>query len=101
MTGEIPGAPLHGSPPFCSERELARARGIVCRLQKRIVKAVQQGKWGRVQALQHLLTRSRSAKLLAVLRVSENPGKNTPGVDGVTWTTPEQKRNAVNTLRQG
>jgi RNA-directed DNA polymerase len=100
MTGSLPGAPPHGSPSFCSEQQLAQARGIVRRLQKRIVKAVQQRKWGRVQALQHLLTRSRSAKLLAVQRVTENSGTNTPGVDGVTWTTPEQKRNAVDTLRQ-
>jgi RNA-directed DNA polymerase len=38
--------------------------------------------------------------MLAVLRVSENDGKNTPGVDGVTWTTPEAKREAVSSLRQ-
>jgi RNA-directed DNA polymerase len=86
-------------PPF-SEHELTRARCIVRRLQHRIVKAVQQKKWRKVQALQHLLTRSRSAKVLAVLRVTENQGKNTPGVDGVTWKTPEQKREAVDTLRQ-
>src|SRR5688500_3301879 len=85
--------------PF-PEADLARARCIVRRLQQRIVKAVQQRKWRKVQALQHLLTRSRSAKILAVLRVSENQGKHTPGVDGVTWTTPAQKREAVNTLQQ-
>jgi RNA-directed DNA polymerase len=72
----------------------------VRRLQQRIVKAVQQGKWRKVQALQHLLTRSRSAKVLAVLRVTENDGKHTPGVDGVTWTTPAEKREAVDQLRQ-
>jgi RNA-directed DNA polymerase len=72
----------------------------VRRLQQRIVKAVQQRKWRKVQALQHLLTHSRSAKVLAVLRVTENQGKNTPGVDGLTWTTPAQQRAAVNTLRQ-
>lgn len=86
--------------PAFSERELLRARRIVCRLQQRIVKAVQQGRWRKVQALQYLLTRSRSGKVLAVQRVTENQGKNTPGVDGVTWTTPVQKRNAVDTLRQ-
>jgi RNA-directed DNA polymerase len=86
--------------PAFSEPELSRARCIVRRLQQRIVKAVQQRKWRKVQALQHLLTHSRSAKVLAVLRVTENQGKNTPGVDGVTWTTPVRKRNAVDTLRQ-
>jgi RNA-directed DNA polymerase len=38
--------------------------------------------------------------MLAVLRVTENRGKQTPGVDGVTWTTPEQKRAALAALRQ-
>lgn len=36
------------------------------RLQRRIVKAVQQGRWGKVKTLQHLLTRSFSGKALAV-----------------------------------
>ncbi|WP_264707681.1 reverse transcriptase N-terminal domain-containing protein [Wolbachia endosymbiont (group A) of Acrocera orbiculus] len=45
------------------------------RLQRRIVKAVQQGRWGKVKALQHLLTRSFSSKALAVKRVTENHGK--------------------------
>ena len=105
MTGVNPGAAPDslwpcGDPAFFSEVELSRARCIVRRLQQRIVKAVQQRKWRKVKALQHLLTHSHSAKVLAVLRVTENQGKNTPGVDGVTWTTPAQKREAVNTLRQ-
>lgn len=104
MTGANPGAAPDSlwprSDPAFSERELSRARCIVRRLQQRIVKAAQQRKWRKVQALQHLLTHSRSAKILAVLRVTENKGKHTPGVDGVTWTTPTQKRNAVGTLRQ-
>ena len=37
----------------------------VRRLQARIVKAVQAGRWGKVKALQHLLTRSFSGKALA------------------------------------
>jgi len=86
--------------PAFSERELTRARCIVRRLQQRLVQAAQQRKWRKVRALQHLLTHSRSAKLLAVLRVTENDGKNTPGVDGVTWTTPAKQREAVDTLRQ-
>ena len=47
----------------------------VRRLQARIVKAVQQKKWNKVKALQHLLTHSASGKLLAVRRVTENGGK--------------------------
>jgi RNA-directed DNA polymerase len=54
----------------------------VRRLQARIVKAVQQKKWNKVKALQHLLTHSASGKLLAVRRVTVNDGRKTPGVDG-------------------
>jgi RNA-directed DNA polymerase len=72
----------------------------VRRLQARIVKATQEGKWGKVKALQRLLTHSFSGKALAVRRVTENQGKNTPGVDKVTWDTPEKKAQAIRELRQ-
>ena len=63
----------------------------VRRLQARIVKATQEGRWGKVKALQRLLTHSFSGKALAVRRVTENQGKNTPGVDGEIWDTPAKK----------
>jgi RNA-directed DNA polymerase len=72
----------------------------VGRLQARIVKAVREKRWGRVKALQHLLTHSFSGKVLAVRRVTENQGKTTPGVDQQIWDTPEKKAQAVHTLRQ-
>ena len=72
----------------------------VRRLQVRIVKAQQQGKWGKVKALQHLLTHSFSGKALAVKRVTENQGKRTPGVDGEIWKTPQKKAEAIETLKQ-
>jgi RNA-directed DNA polymerase len=68
---------------------------MVRRLQARIVKATQVGRWGKVRALQRLLTHSFSAKVVAVKRVTENQGKRTPGVDGVIWETPEKKAQAV------
>ncbi len=70
------------------------------RLQARIVKATQESRWGKVQALQHLLTHSFSGKTLAVRRVTENQGKRTPGVDDVTWSTPEAKSTAAMSLTQ-
>ena len=73
---------------------------IVCRLQARIVKAIQAGRWGKVKALQHLLTHSFSGRALAVRRVTENQGKRTPGVDREIWDTPEKKATAVQALRQ-
>jgi RNA-directed DNA polymerase len=76
------------------------AHRIVRRLQARIVQAVQDGRWGKVKALQHLLTHSFSAKALAVKRVTNNHGKRTPGVDRITWDTPEKKASAIGQLRQ-
>jgi RNA-directed DNA polymerase len=69
-------------------------------LQGRIVKAVQAGRWGKVHALQHLLTHSFSGKALAVQRVTTNDGRKTPGVDGVVWDTPEKKACVIGALRQ-
>jgi hypothetical protein len=81
--------------------QLARhASYCVSRLQARIVKAVQAGRWGKVQALQHLLTHSLSGKALAVKRVTENPGKRTPEVDGDLWDSPAKKTEAVGRLHQ-
>jgi len=42
------------------------------RLQARIVKAVKESRWGKVKALQHLLTHSFYGRILAVKRVTEN-----------------------------
>src|SRR6266849_1603330 len=72
----------------------------VRRLQARIVQAAKEGKWGRVKALQHLLTHSFSGKALAVRRVTENQGRKTPGVDKELWTMPSQKMRAIHRLRQ-
>jgi RNA-directed DNA polymerase len=71
----------------------------VTRLQTRIAKATKAGRWNKVQALQHLLTHSRSGKLLAVKRVTENKGKKTAGVDGKIWVTPMSKWNAAQSLK--
>lgn len=53
-----------------------------------------------MKALQHLLTHSFSGKAIAVERVTENRGKDTPGVDQTIWNTPEKKMEAVLDLRQ-
>src|SRR5919206_256828 len=72
----------------------------VRRLQARIVKAVQEGKWHKVKALVYLLTHSFSGRALAILRVVSNSGARTPGVDGIFWNTPESKSQAFNALRR-
>jgi RNA-directed DNA polymerase len=75
-----------------------RANRNVCHLQRRIAQAQQQGKKRKVRALQFILTRSYSARCLAVRRVVENPGRRTPGVDGQRLDTPEKKALAVEKL---
>src|SRR6266403_663348 len=61
-------------------------------LQRRIYRAEQQGKRRKVKSLQRLLLRSRSAKLLAVRRVTQdNQGKKTAGIDGITILEPEDR----------
>jgi RNA-directed DNA polymerase len=72
----------------------------VRRLQARIVKWTQAGKHNKVKALQWLLTHSFSGRALAVKRVTENKGKNTPGVDKVIWKTPRAKTNAIASLKR-
>jgi RNA-directed DNA polymerase len=72
----------------------------VRRLTTRIVKAAQAGKHNKVKALQWLLTHSFSGRALAVKRVTENKGKNTPGVDKVIWKTPRAKTNAIASLKR-
>lgn len=70
----------------------------VYRLQTRIVKAVKEGRWNKVKALQRLLTHSVNAKLLAVRRVTQNDGRNTPGVDNELWDTSRKKRAGARSL---
>jgi retron-type reverse transcriptase len=53
----------------------------VRRLQVRIVQATKTSRWGKVRALQHLLTHSYSGKVSAVRRVTENQGRKPLG-----WT---------------
>jgi RNA-directed DNA polymerase len=72
----------------------------VRRLQVRIAQATKERRWGKVQAMQRLLTHSYSGKILAVRRVTENTGKKTPGVDQEIWDTPAKKTQAAHELRR-
>ncbi len=90
-------------PPLTWEAiDWPRVRQGVRRLQMRIAKATQAGQPRKAQALQWVLTHSRSAKLLAVHRVTTNRGAKTPGVDNVIWRTDRQKLQAsLNLKRHG
>ena len=72
-----------------------KAEEQVNRLQIRIVKATLEQKWRLVKRLQYLITHSFYAKALAVRRVVTNPGKKTPGIDGVLWKSDKDKMEAV------
>jgi RNA-directed DNA polymerase len=72
----------------------------VKQMQMRIAKATRDGKHRKARSLQWLLTHSYYAKLLAVRRVTQNRGRNTPGIDKVVWRTPNQKLRAVSMLKR-
>jgi len=72
---------------------------LVFRLQMRIAKAMREKRYNKVKVLQRLLTRSYSAKCMAVRKVTSNKGARTPGIDGATWNTDLQKAEAISNLR--
>lgn len=68
-------------------------------LQRRIYRASEEGDVKKVHRLQRMLMSSRSAKLLAVRRVTQdNQGKKTAGVDGISSLKPEERFELVENL---
>src|SRR5215472_5104124 len=100
MAVEQTGAASHAIVEGWHDIDWKAARHNVRRLQARIVKATKEGRWGKVKALQRLLTHSFSGKAVAVRRVTQNEGSDTPGVDQVIWDTPAKKAHAIATLKQ-
>src|SRR5690606_13008996 len=78
----------------------SRCEAMVKKLQARIVKAQNEGRYGKVNSLQWTLTHSYYAKALAVRRVTSNRGKRTAGVDKVLWSTPNAKIQAIADLKR-
>jgi len=72
---------------------------VVNRLQRRIAKAVKEGRWGKVKVLMYLISKSFYAKLLAVFRVTTNKGGKTPGVDNTVWLNDKDKLSAARSLK--
>ena len=77
-----------------------KAEKEIKKLQGRIAKAVKEGNQRKVKALQWILSKSFYAKALAVRRVTTNKGGKTPGVDGITLKTPEEKAQMVKELKR-
>ncbi len=72
----------------------------VFKLQKRIYQASQQSDDKRLHRLQRLLLHSRSAKLLATRKITQdNQGKHTAGVDGVKSVPAKDRLALVNSLQ--
>lgn len=76
-----------------------KAQAQVFRLQTRIAKAEREGRKGKANALQRLLTTSFYGRCLAVKRVTSSTGGKTPGVDGIVLKTPEQKMSTILELK--
>ena len=72
-----------------------RCERDVRELQVRIVKALKEGRIGKVKSLQRILVNSFAAKALAVKRVTSNKGGGTPGVDNITWLTETERYKAI------
>ncbi len=99
MTAAVTAGASHHTTVEWHQIDWYKVHQNVRRLQARIVKATQEGRWNKVKALHRLLTRSFSGKALAVRRVTETQGKRTPGVDNELWSTPEKKARALDTLQ--
>lgn len=85
MTTETPMDEWQGIPWKKIERNVSK-------LQKRIYRASSRDDVKMVRKLQRLLLKSRSAKLLAVRKVTQdNQGKKTAGIDGIKSLTPQQR----------
>jgi RNA-directed DNA polymerase len=103
MTASSAGAPLAKSRFKTLIWEFIDWRKVyatVKKLQMRIAKAFKSGKHHKAKALQWILTHSFHAKLIAIRRVTENRGKNTPGVDGVVLKDSEAKKNVTMQLKR-
>ncbi|RDD33687.1 Group II intron-encoded protein ltrA [Wolbachia endosymbiont of Cylisticus convexus] len=99
VTGKIVSAPF-GTAEHWNQINWFQCKKNTRRLQARIVQATKARRWNKVKTLQRLLTRSFSAKALAVKRVTSNKGKCTAGVDNQLWQSPSAKSQGIANLRQ-
>ncbi|MCU5131811.1 group II intron reverse transcriptase/maturase [Bacillus cereus] len=77
-----------------------RLEKYVRRLQQRIYRAESLGKKREVKTLQRLLMRSKAALLLSIRQVTQiNKGKRTAGVDGFKASTPKQRVELYNKIK--
>jgi RNA-directed DNA polymerase len=100
VSGRKTGSALSHAPDNWHAIDWRRVERNVRGMQIRIAKATREGNWRRVKALQRMLTRTLSAKLYAVRRVTQNQGARTAGVDRELWDSPESRWLAVGRLKR-
>ncbi len=98
MTAQLADAPSSDAGKW-NNVNWSTVQAHVYRLQMRIAKSIREKKWRKARALQHLLSRSFSAKLLAVKTVVSNKGSRTAGIDQELWTSPSQYWQAAQQLK--
>lgn len=91
--------PQQGCAPQTSKPDPKTIRRKVFKLQLRIAKATRQNRWGKVKALQRILTRSHYARIIAVENVILNKGARTAGIDGIKWNSKLKREKAVASLK--
>jgi RNA-directed DNA polymerase len=94
------GSALSHAPDNWYAVDWRRVERNVRGMQIRIAKATRDGDWRRVKALQRMLTRTLSAKLYAVRRVTQNQRARTAGVDRELWDSPESRWEAIGRLKR-
>ena len=94
------GSALSHAPDNWYVVDWRRVERNVRGMQIRIAKATREGNWRKGRALQRMLTRTLSAKLYAVRRVTQNQGARTAGVDRELWDSPESRWEAVGKLKR-
>ena len=68
-----------------------KGNGLVVKLRRRMSLASKQGKSKRLRKLQRLIVGSKSNILYSIRKVTSNSGKDTPGIDYITYSTPKEK----------
>jgi RNA-directed DNA polymerase len=100
VSGRKTGSALSHVPDNWYAVDWRRVERNVRGMQIRIAKATRESDWRRVKALQRMLTRTLSAKLHAVRRVTQNQGARTAGVDCELWDSPESRWAAIGKLKR-
>ncbi|SAL46495.1 group II intron reverse transcriptase/maturase [Caballeronia telluris] len=100
VSGRKTGSALSHAPVNWNAVNWRKVERNVRGMQIRIAKATREGDWRRVKALQRMLTRTLSAKLYAIRRVTQNQGARTAGVDCELWDSPESRWEAIGRLKR-